>query len=162
MPAVVPLPQVLFDEANSANAALVAAAEVALEEVVAAGRKEPKRNRNRNRKKDEDSDSDGEWGGGSGDDDSGAQSDNGSSDGPDREWIQCEKCKKWRKVPVGLCAEALLNGLDAKGPFLMTCQRVFWDPDHSWCGAPQQETPANPEDDWEYYDDEQEYGGKRK
>ncbi|KAJ1700708.1 hypothetical protein LUZ63_000487 [Rhynchospora breviuscula] len=48
-----------------------------------------------------------------------------SQTGERHQWVQCEECTKWRKVPV----DALLN---AK----WTCSQNIWDPDRSSCSSP--------------------------
>ncbi|KAF2305095.1 hypothetical protein GH714_001766 [Hevea brasiliensis] len=51
------------------------------------------------------------------------------------QWVQCEDCFKWRKLP----ANALL-------PFKWTCSGNSWDPERSLCSAAQELTAAQLED----------------
>ena len=48
------------------------------------------------------------------------------------EWAQCEKCDKWRALPLSVAPDSLPN--------YWTCSLNAWDPLRNHCGAPQQYT----------------------
>ena len=72
-------------------------------------------------------------------------------------WAQCDDCKKWRKLPVGVDPQAL--------PDQWTCAHNSGDPTHNTCDAPQEETDTediSPGDDSSAADGSKMSGTKRK
>lgn len=54
----------------------------------------------------------------------------GPSDEADNlEWVQCEKCEKWRKLPSHISADEL--------PEVWYCSMNTWNPDSASCSAPE-------------------------
>jgi hypothetical protein len=60
----------------------------------------------------------------------GEDSDGEDSDEDDRQWVQCDRCKKWRILPSRVQAASL--------PEQWYCNLNTYDPKHSDCSAPEQ------------------------
>jgi CW-type Zinc Finger len=57
------------------------------------------------------------------------------NDGHDNvEWVQCEKCEKWRKLPPHVSADEL--------PDTWYCKMNTWNPDSASCNAPEDKADA--------------------
>ena len=52
-----------------------------------------------------------------------------ADDGENLEWVQCEKCDKWRKLPPHVSADDL--------PDVWTCNMNTWNPSSASCDAPE-------------------------
>ena len=52
-----------------------------------------------------------------------------TDDGENLEWVQCEKCDKWRKLPPHVSADDL--------PDVWTCTMNTWNPSSASCDAPE-------------------------
>jgi CW-type Zinc Finger len=52
-----------------------------------------------------------------------------TDDGENLEWVQCEKCDKWRKLPPHVSADDL--------PDVWTCDMNNWNPSSASCDAPE-------------------------
>lgn len=57
-------------------------------------------------------------------------------------WVQCESCKKWRRVPWHIDAEQLSE--------MWVCTDNTWDPESANCDAPQDEYDPNNESTLEF------------
>ena len=69
----------------------------------------------------------------------GQQSGRGSAqenrdEGDNVEWVQCEKCNKWRKLPPHICADEL--------PDVWYCSLNTWNPDSASCDSPEDKADA--------------------
>jgi len=59
----------------------------------------------------------------------------GKSTGPENEeWVQCEKCEKWRRLPRDILADDLPN--------IWYCDMNTWDPSAACCKAEEEKTDA--------------------
>lgn len=56
------------------------------------------------------------------------------NDGDNVEWVQCEKCEKWRKLPPHISADEL--------PDTWFCTMNSWNPDSASCEAPEDKADA--------------------
>mmetsp|Transcript_41804 Transcript_41804/g.75269 ORF Transcript_41804/g.75269 Transcript_41804/m.75269 type:complete len:1351 (-) Transcript_41804:454-4506(-) len=60
----------------------------------------------------------------------------GGKDEPKQEWVQCEKCEKWRRLPPRISAEDL--------PDVWFCSMNTWDINLATCTAVEEKHEANP------------------